>query len=144
MSNAALDTQGTKLYLSQGSPTSFALITERVTIGAFAETRPRRDVTDLDSLRREYKGGLRDSPEMPLRIFYLPSDTQHAALRDLFNEDDQDARLAEFKLEFTDGTIWIFDAEVSGWTTSEIAVDGDITADVSLLVTGEILETPAA
>jgi hypothetical protein len=142
MSNQALDTQGTKLYIGDtGSPESFQLITERVRIGGPNESRPRRDVTDLDSTRREYKGGLRDSGEMELGLFYIPANAVHAILRNAFNETDATLRVKRFRLEFTDdaGTYWDFDGEVIGWQ-STFEVDSDVNVTITISITGDITE----
>lgn len=143
MSNQALDTQGTKLYLEDnGSPTNRALISERVKIGGPNETRPRRDVTDLDSTRREYKGGLRDSGEMQLELFYIPSNAVHVRLRAAFNETDATLRIKQWELEFTDGTTWRFDGEVTGWSQN-FDVDSDVKATLVIVPSGEITEDVA-
>jgi hypothetical protein len=140
MSTNALDTQGTKLYIeSTGSPEDRALITERVKITGPNETRPRRDVTDLDSTRREYKGGLRDSGEIQLEIFYVPSDAVHVRLRAAFNETDSTLRQQQWELGFTDGTTWRFRGEVSGWSQN-FDVDSDVKATLTIIPSGDITE----
>ena len=139
MSTSALDTQLTKLYLEDiGSPDNRALISERVRIGGPNETRPRRDVTDLDSTRREYKGGLRDSGEMQLDIFYIPSNAVHVRLRDAFNATT--SRQRQWELEFTDGTLWRFQGEVTGWSQN-FEVDSDVKATLTIVPSGDITET---
>jgi hypothetical protein len=140
MSTNALDTQGTKLYIEDlGSPTDRALITERVKIGGPNETRPRRDVTDLDSTRREFKGGLRDSGEMTLEIFYVPSDSVHIRLRNAFNQNVAALRQQQWELEFTDGSTWRFQGEVTGWSQN-FDVDSDVKATLTIVPSGDITE----
>jgi hypothetical protein len=141
MSNSALDTQGTLLYIEDiGSPPDRALVAERVRIGGPNETRPRRDVTDLDSTRREYKGGLRDSGEMQVDIFYIPSNAVHERLRAAFNENDSDLRPRQWELAFSDGTTWRFEGEVTGWSQN-FEVDSDVRATLTIVPTGEITES---
>lgn len=141
MSNSALDTQGTLLYIEDiTSPTDRAAVSERVSIGGPNETRPKRDVTDLDSTRREYKGGLRDSGEMSLELFYVPSDAVHVRLRAAFNETDAALRLRQWELVFTDGTTWRFQGEVTGWSQS-FAVDSDVKATLTIVPSGDITES---
>lgn len=143
MSTAALDTQGTKLYIEDiGSPANRALVTERLRIGGPNETRPRRDVTDLDSTRREYKGGLRDTGEMQLDLFYIPSDTVHTRLRAAFNENAAALRQRQWELEYTDGTTWRFQGEVTGWSQN-FEVDSDVKATLTIVPSGDITETVA-
>lgn len=141
MSNNALDTQGTLLYIEDiGSPNNRATVSERVSIGGPNETRPKRDVSDLDSLRREYKGGLRDSGEMSLELFYIPSNAVHIRLRGAFNENDSTLRARQWELVFTDGTTWRFQGEVTGWSQS-FAVDSDVKATLTIVPSGDITET---
>lgn len=141
MSTNALDTQGTKLYIEDlGSPTDRALISERIRIGGPNETRPRRDVTDLDSTRREYKGGLRDSGEIQLDLFYIPSNAVHVRLRAAFNETSAALRQKQWELEFTDGTKWRFQGEVTGWSQN-FEVDNDVKATLTIVPSGDISES---
>jgi hypothetical protein len=139
MSNQALDTQGTKLYIEDlGSPNNRALVLERIKIGGPNETRPRRDVTDLDSTRREYKGGLRDSGEMSMEIFYIPSDASHIRLRAAFNATA--SRSKQWELQFVDGTKWRFQGEVTGWSQN-FDVDSDVKATLTIVPSGDITES---
>jgi hypothetical protein len=141
MSGNALDTQGTSLYLEDvGSPPNRALVSERVRIGGPNETRPRRDVTDLDSTRREFKGGLRDTGEMQLDIFYIPTNAVHIRLRAAFNESTASLRARQWELLFTDGTTWRFQGEVTGWSQN-FEVDSDVKATLTIVPSGAITES---
>jgi hypothetical protein len=141
MSSSALNSQGTLLYIEDtGSPTNRALVNERIRIGGPNETRPRRDVTDLDSTRREFKGGLRDTGEMQLEMFYIPTSAVHIRLRAAFNETVSANRPRQWELQFTDGTKWRFQGEVTGWSQN-FEIDNDVKAVLTIVPSGAITET---
>lgn len=141
MSSSALDTQGTKIYIEDvGSPTNRAQVTENAKINGPNETRPRRDVTDLDSTRHEYKGGLADSGEISMEIFYLPTNAVHIRLRNAFNENAASLRARQWELYFSNGTKWRFQGEVTGWSQN-FDVDSDVKATLTIVPTGAITET---
>lgn len=138
MSTNAIPAQGTNFYIGDvGSPEGFVAVPEVRTIGGPNEARSTRDVTDLDSSAREFKLNLKDAGEVTLGIFYIPTNAAHAALRNSFNN----GTLRRFRLEYADSiaTYHDFSAYVTGWART-IDVDSDVTADVTLKITGDITE----
>lgn len=140
MSTSAMKGHGTTLYIEDlASPTQRALVTERVRFTT-SESRNNHDVTDMDSTRREYKAGIADSGEMQLEIWFLPTNSTHARLRNAFNENTASLRARQFEIGWTSGNTWRFQAEVSKFDVSGMEVDGEIKATLTLRITGNITE----
>ncbi len=139
MSDAALESQGTKIYVGDtGSPPAFAEIVEVRSIGGPDGQASWMDTTDLASVAKEGRPGLRDEGQIRLRLFYVPDATSHAALRSAFAARTKKA----FKLEFTDAApikIWEFSGFVTGFQVGA-DVDAPLMADVTIRITDAITE----
>lgn len=138
MSNNALPTQGTKIYMGDvGSPETFVAIAEVRTIAGPNEQRGTRNVTDLDSTAHEKRLNLKDAGDLTLGIFYIPSNVQHLAMRAAFNA----GTLKRFRVEYedTNASYEDFSAYITGWSRN-FDTDSDVTADVTLTITGDITE----
>ena len=112
------------------------MITERTQIDGPNETRPQRDVTDLDSTRREFKGGLADSGEGKLRFFYIPTNAVHKIVRAAFTGNIE----KQWMLEYSDGTTWEFNGSITGWKNGPFDVDSDVNVEVTIKISGDITE----
>jgi predicted secreted protein len=140
MSSAALEAQGMEVKIGNGaSPEVFTAIPEIKTFSGPSGSAAVIDVTDLSSAAKEKRMGLADEGQLSFTINYIPSDTQHIALRA--------ARAARtetnFKMVFTDdspSTTWSFSAFVTGFAVSG-AVDNVVEANVTLEITGAITES---
>ena len=141
MSNSALEAQGTLLKMSTGStsPYTYTTIPEVKSFSGPGGSASVIDVTDLSSTAKEKKMGLSDEGQLSFTINFNPDDTSHDALR-----TRRAARtLTSFQLVFTDGspaTTWTFFAYITGLSISG-AVDGVIEANVTLEITGAIVES---
>ena len=138
MSTNAISAQGTKFYVGDvGSPQGFTAIPEVKTIGGPSGQRNMRQVTDLDSTAHEFKANLKDEGEITLGIFYIPQNAVHITLRNAYANGTQ----KNFRMEFVDtlGTTWDFYGYVKGFNAG-VDVDGDVTATVTIKITGAITE----
>jgi predicted secreted protein len=139
MSTSAILAQGTRFAVSaDGSPPSFSNIPEIKTIGGPDGSAPTIDVTDLDSIAREYVLGLKDEGTFSLGINYIPANAVHAQLRSAW----ANRTLMQFRVTFTDSgsTVWEFDGYVTGFAQN-MSVDTVVEATVTIKITGAIYET---
>jgi hypothetical protein len=140
MSANALESQGTILYLGAGtgSPETFNEIQEVISITGPSGTANVIDVSDLRSTRREKRSGLADNGNLSFEIFYIPTDTQHAALRTLYGLRDG----RNFQIQFTDSpaTVWQFEGYVTGFSANA-AVDNVWRATITVEINGDIIES---
>jgi hypothetical protein len=140
MSSQALEAQGMELRIGNGgSPETFAAIPEIKTFSGPGGSATVIDVTDLSSAAKEKRMGLADEGQLSFTINYIPTNQQHADLR------EARATRAEtsFKLVFTDdspSTNWDFSGFVTGFSVSG-AVDGVVEATVTIEITGAISES---
>ena len=82
MSSAALEAQGMEVKIGNGaSPEVFTAIPEIKTFSGPSGSAAVIDVTDLSSAAKEKRMGLADEGQLSFTINYIPSDTQHTALR---------------------------------------------------------------
>ena len=138
MSDIAIKAQGTLLQLGSGSPLSYATIAEIVSFNGPGGSVSVIDVTDLASEAKEKLAGLNDNGQLSFECNFIPTNTQHAALKTA----KENGTTNSFKLIFTDteATEWTFDAIVTGLSITG-AVDGVVKASVSLELSGEIIES---
>lgn len=139
MSSLALDSQGMLIQLGSGaSPQVWSTITEVTEIGGPGGQAAQIDVTDLSSTAKEFRMGLQDEGQITLSMAWIPTDTQHDALRTA----RAGQTLTAFRILFTDSpnTEWMFNAFVLGIEISN-SVDEVTRASVTLLLTGAIEQT---
>lgn len=140
MSSQALESQGMVLKISSmTSPVTFTAIPEIKSFTGPGGSATVIDVTDLSSLAKEKRMGLMDEGQLSFTINYIPSDTQHAALRAARASREE----TDFQLVFTDAspsTTWDFSGFVTNFAVSG-AVDGVVEAQVTIEITGAILES---
>ena len=138
MSSSALDSQGVTLsYGSGASPQVWTAIPEISNIQGPGGQANEIDVTDLDSTAKEFRMGLQDEGSITLDMFYIPSNTAHAALRTA----RANQTLTTFRLIFTGSPTnsWTFDAFVLGFEISN-SVDDVTKASVTLRVSGAVTQ----
>lgn len=137
MSSNALEVQGTEIKIGTG-PMTYITIPEVKSFSGPGGSAEVIDTTDLLSTSKEKRMGLPDEGQLEFTIMYLPKDAAHMALRTARQSRERTA----FKLVFTDQspkTEWSFNAFVTGFSVSG-AVDGVIEAQVTLEITGAIVE----
>jgi predicted secreted protein len=138
MSENAIKAQGTLLQLGSGSPLAYNSIAEINSFSGPGGSVSVIDVTDLSSSAKEKIAGMNDNGQLSFECNLIPSNTQHAALR----EAKENGTTISVKIIFTDtgATEWTFNAIVVGFSVSG-AIDGVVKASVTLEVSGEISES---
>jgi len=140
MSSQALEAQGMELKIGDGaSPEVFTAISEIKTFTGPGGSATVIDVTDLSSAAKEKRMGLADEGQLSFTINYIPTDDEHAALREARATREE----TNFQLVFTDdspSTTWSFSGFVTGFSVSG-AVDGVVEANVTIEITGAISES---
>lgn len=139
MSSNALESQGMEVQIGNGaSPEVFTTISEIKTFSGPSGSATVIDVTDLSSLAKEKRMGLKDEGQLQFTINYIPANAQHAALRAARTSREK----TSFKMLFTDSpqTEWDFEGFVLGFSVSG-AVDGVVEAQVTIEITGDITES---
>jgi len=139
MSSQALEAQGTVLKIGDSaSPEVFTAIPEIKNFTGPGGSAAVIDVTDLSSAAKEKRMGLADEGQLSFVIHYIPSDTQHAALRAARASRVE----TNFQIEFTDAspaTVWSFSGFVTTFSVAG-SVDGVIEGNVTIEITGAISE----
>jgi len=136
MSENAIKAQGTLLQLGAGSPPTYTTIAEINSFSGPGGSASVIDVTDLSSEAKEKLAGLNDNGQLSFECNFIPTNTQHAALKTA----KENGTTQNFKIVFTDNTEWTFNAIVTGLSVSG-AVDGVVKASVTIEVSGAITES---
>lgn len=130
---------GIKFQIGDGAdPEVFTTIAEVTNFTGPNEQSPNIDVSNFDSVAREFIAGLKDGGEVTFEVNFVGSNAQQQALRAA-----QTARLLKnFKILLNDAaldankTTISFAANVTGFSLSA-SVDAAVKASVSLKVSGE-------
>ena len=134
-----LESQGVVLRVDDdsGSPSTFLAIGNISGISGPSGSASEIDVTDLDSVAREFLMGLPDEGEISLDMFWAPGTVVH----DLLFNARKNRTKKNFRLELTDSptTIYNFFGFVTG-LAQNTAVDEAITAALTIRITGAILK----
>lgn len=130
---AVLSGEGCTLgYSADGS--SFAEVTQVVSMSGPEQSLPQVETTHLGSTRKEYRTGLKEGETFNFQLYFDPANTQHAAI---------EAATGEFHLEVTltdgtAGTSYAFPCLKTGFALGGMEVDSNVTADVEVILTGNI------
>lgn len=138
MSYRAIPSQGTTLALSNlASPPVFTNITEVTSINGPNGNAPEIDVSDLYSTVRETRTGLAGHGTFSIDIFYIPTNTNHQALRTAWKNRTRQ----QMRITFTDSptTTWTFYCFITAFSAST-AVDNVWRASLTIAVDGDITE----
>lgn len=142
MASNAISSQGIKLKIGNGAtPTElFNTIAEVVELGLPEETVDMIECTNLESEFREYVPGIPSLGEFSITISYLPTNTQHEALREaLRNKTKKNYQVV---YPDTDETTDKFSAYVVGFAPSG-SMGELLTAEVTFQPTGTITRVVA-
>jgi Phage tail tube, TTP, lambda-like len=159
MSQRAIKSQKSQIYIAYGSGSSWSLITLQnisAAPGIGNTEAAKLDVTDLDSNAREYIKGLQDSGTLAMNFFQVPNDADQIALRAL----EDSGRIQSFLVGLSDGvdapevnattgvitvptdrSYYRFDAYVSSITV-DLAVDAPVSGTLTLQLSGRVVFTP--
>lgn len=138
MVQKAIESQGVKLYVSDGgSPSAYSAIGNIKSIKGPGGAASVIDVSNLDSLAKEKLIGLPDEGQVNVELNYDPTNTTHAQLR---NARKNRTRL-EFKITLTGltPTTLVFYAYVLSFPM-DVSVDSAVTISMGLEVDGAVSE----
>ncbi len=141
MSVNALASQGMIVSIGDGaSPEVFTNISDVNDISGPDGSAGEIDVTDLDSVAKEFKRGLTDNGSVSLTMMYIPNNIQHGQLQSDFTSQVEIAR--NYRITFTDSpvTLWTFSAYVSTFAITN-SLDSTTNANVTLRIKGGITVT---
>lgn len=138
MSDTALESQGTALYIDTGgpSPTVWTQITNCRDINFRTGAAAVKDVTDLSSSAKEKRMGLPDEGQCTFTLQYQPKLSDHKELADA----KADRQIRDFKLVLTDAptpTTFYF----SGFVLQvpiNIGIDGVVESQVVVEISGAV------
>jgi len=134
MATAAKAGKGTKIGLGNGAGTEvFNAIAEILTVSGPELSAETIEVTNLDSLAKEYIGGMPDGGSIQLEMNWISGNTYQAELRDRV----ESAEVGNFLIVWpnTPATKVLFAATVESWSINTEA-NSAITASVTMKISG--------
>jgi hypothetical protein len=129
-------------YLYLGSTASPPVYTSPIAnVGDYTGPQESKQVVDVTSHSaavpwREKITTLLDGGDLTLPLYFIPDDTGMQTLYDVFTTNGFNG-IRWYKLLFTDGTYFYFQASISKWSF-KIPVAGVVTADLTFTLTGEV------
>jgi predicted secreted protein len=140
---AGIDAFGAALGRSDmaSSPT-FTDVANVTDISGPGMSKSEIDVTAHDSPDKfkEFIGGVRDGGSVTFDLNWDPSEVTHQSLLDDYYDDEQPR---DYMITHADGAITDFAGIVTGWS-SEDPVDGEISASVTIKISGKPAHSPAS
>ena len=135
MSSTAITAQG--IAIARYGTTAFETIPNVVSFHGPGGQAAVIDVTNLASVSKEKRVGLRDEGQLTLTVHYNPDDLIHQGLR----SDRANRTRRQFKITFTDSNpaVWTFYGYVTHFSVQG-GVDAVVQASVTIEIDGEITE----
>ena len=135
MSSTAITAQG--IAIARFGTTAFEAIANVVSFQGPGGQAAVIDVTNLASVSKEKRVGMRDEGQLTLTLHYNPDDLVHQGLR----TDRANRIRRQFKITFTDTNpaIWTFYGYVTQFSVQG-GVDAVVQASVTIEIDGEITE----
>lgn len=114
----------------------YTTVGKRTKLSGPNPTVPDIDMTDLDSLAREFEAGLPDAGELKLTINYDPANVMHQKLSALVNS----RALAQWKIVLanTAATEIPFSGYIKSWPLEGMETDQKVTIEVTIKISGPI------
>lgn len=138
MTSAAIETQGTKLYIgNNASPIVYTQVKELVSFQAFDGAANEIDTTSLDSTAKEFLMGLQDFGSFSGEFNFLTSDAGQVAMR----AAKASRAVTHFRLLLSNATSkfewdgYVLSAPISG------GVDAKMDGSFAIRVTGAVTFT---
>lgn len=131
---AGTKSQGCRLWLTEDGGTTYTRVPNITQVNKPGASKERIDVSDLESLAKEYIAGLRDSNSVSYPINFDGTNAVHQNLLVLENSDD----VVGWKIEFVeDGAATMTVVEFNGYVDNV-----DISAGVSSKQEGTLVIQP--
>jgi hypothetical protein len=121
---------------NENSPLTYTNFPQVVSIGTVGQDRGLIDITNLSSTAREYKKAIKDGQEIEVVMQYDPDDTTQAALKT--DKDSEDARSYRVTLSDSPAQTITFNALVTNWSITDIAIDNVLGLRCVLKPTGDL------
>lgn len=133
----AFTTQGTTVEVDiDGTPT-WTNIAEPQSVGDIANTSPLVDVTHLQSVAKEYIGGVPDGDEIEISCNYVQNNAGQEFLR------DNQSGTHPFRVTLSNGDIDQFDGTILRAGKGGLTVDGAVKFMGRIKISGGITSTDA-
>ena len=132
--------KGTLLQNDFAVADTFVTIAQRMAITPPAIVNGTKDDTDLDDVMKIMSSTILESMECPIKIHYDPASTTHTQLTTLALAGS--AMTKNWKVVFNDAALEAnrssckFPGWVKSFTPNELNVDGNLEADVVVVLTG--------
>jgi hypothetical protein len=128
-----IDTTGKTITVGAGTatPVTYTQVKNMKTVGGLDGSSAEIDVTNLDSVAKEFQVGLPDSGGLSVEFDEDDTDAGQTALRLAY----QTRLLKSFKLTLSNGKVFSFSAYVKKLATN-LAVDGIVKMSCDLRITG--------
>ncbi len=124
-------------YTSGGTatPNTWTQVKEMKSFKPGGASASKIDVTDLDSVAKEYRSGLVDNGTFTIDVFPLPADAGQQAVLAAFSA----STVKSYKLQVNGGNSFTFDATVTKYPTiPDGAVDGVLTGAIDWQISGSV------
>jgi hypothetical protein len=132
---------GTLLQYESATPGTYTTVAQRVEITGPGMEHRTKETTNLDTPQATYRGTIFDAGEVGMKVQLKPSDATHQKLVALVKS----GALTNWQLTLADSgaaVIGPFAAILSKFELSGMTAEGDVEADISLRVSGNIDMTP--
>lgn len=135
---------GTTLAVDKaGDGLEYTPITQIVSVEGASNEVGSIETTHLGSTRKTYRPGLPDGGEVSFEVEYDPADTEHKFLRGLADEPE----ILSWQISYPTlpkATLDTFDGFLTAFTPGAGGAEENLTASVTIKVTGPVVTTTAA
>lgn len=130
----AIETQGFKFEIGEGSPLVYTEVKEVVSFNGFDGQAAEIDVTHLRSTAKEFIMGLQDFGTFQMDVNYLPTDPGQVDMRAAKNTRE----VQTFRATFSDNSTAVFQGYVLSAPVSG-GVDAKVDSSFSIRITGNVV-----
>lgn len=132
------ESNGTELQVDATDTGSFVAVAEVVSIDPPEDTTETIDHTSLATTtnRRKAPASIGDSGEATFTVNFIPDSAGHETLLDL----KAAKTVVPWKIVWNDAssTPWTFEAFISSFKAGTVEINGKLTADIKLMIDGDI------
>lgn len=125
-----------------GETPTYSVISQVLSIEGASNEVGSIETTHLQSARKTYRPGLPDGGEVSFEVEYDPSDPDHKFLRGLADEPEILSWQVSYPTE-PKATLDTFDGFLTGFTPSAGGAEENLTASITIKVTGPVVTTTA-
>jgi len=111
---------------------TLTLISEVLRCGPIGSVASEVDVTNLDSIAKEYIGGLPDGESVEFEVNWITGNAAQEYVRDAVGSTES------FEMTFADTDTATFDMVILGFSRGETSPESQLTASLNGRITGDI------